>query len=144
MQHYELMVIFNPTLSEDNYKNVIKSYSQFIVDNKGIVVESEPWGLKSLAYPIKKKSVGLYWLLTYKVDPDHVSTFDKEFRTLLWRDESILRYMITKLDKHAVAYNTERIYKKNNPLAKQEPPKKPIVPEIEKLTVVEDEEETLL
>ncbi len=53
MQNYELMLIFTPVLSEDEYKTAQKKYSSFVTDNGGEVVHDNPWGLKSLAYPMR-------------------------------------------------------------------------------------------
>src|SRR5665811_426003 len=65
MNNYELMVIFTPVLSEEDFKLAQKKYTAFISDNGGVVVHENPWGLKSLAYPIQKKTTGLYWVLEY-------------------------------------------------------------------------------
>ena len=59
MNNYELMVIFTPVLSDEEFKTVQKKYSDFVIDNGGSVAHSNPWGLKSLAYPIQKKTTGI-------------------------------------------------------------------------------------
>ena len=65
MNNYELMVIFTPVLSEDDFKSAQKKYQDFIKENGGDTVASNPWGLKSLAYPIDKKTTGIYWVLEF-------------------------------------------------------------------------------
>jgi small subunit ribosomal protein S6 len=50
MNNYELMVIFTPVLSEEDFKSAQKKYQDFIKENGGSTVASNPWGLKSLAY----------------------------------------------------------------------------------------------
>ena len=55
MQNYELMVIFTPVLSEEEYKAAQKKYALFVTENEGKIVHENAWGLKSLAYPIQKK-----------------------------------------------------------------------------------------
>ncbi len=104
MNNYELMVIFTPVLSEEEYKASQKKFSAFIKDNGGKVVHENPWGLKSLAYPIQKKTTGLYWVLEY----DAPSDFNEKLKIQLLRDEHVLRFMATKLDKYAVEYNAKR------------------------------------
>ena len=104
MNNYELMVIFTPVLSEEEYKASQKKFSAFIKDNGGKVVHENPWGLKSLAYPIQKKTTGLYWVLEY----DAPSDFNEKLKIQLLRDENVLRFMATKLDKYAVEYNAKR------------------------------------
>lgn len=104
MNNYELMVIFTPVLSEDEFKAAQKKYIQFLTTNGGKMVHSNPWGLKSLAYPIQKKTTGLYWVLEYTAP----SSFNEQLKIQLLRDEQTLRHLITKLDKHAVEYNKKR------------------------------------
>ena len=65
MNNYELMVIFTPVLSEEDFKSAQKKYQDLIKENGGDTVASNPWGLKSLAYPIDKKTTGIYWILEF-------------------------------------------------------------------------------
>ena len=55
MNNYELMVIFTPVLSEEEFKAAQKKYAAFVTENGGEVVHENPWGLKSLAYPYPEK-----------------------------------------------------------------------------------------
>jgi small subunit ribosomal protein S6 len=104
MNNYELMVIFTPVLSDEDYKASQKKFSAFIKDNGGEIVHTNPWGLKSLAYPIQKKTTGLYWVLEYSAPSD----FNEKLNIQILRDENILRFMATKLDKYAVEYNARK------------------------------------
>jgi small subunit ribosomal protein S6 len=104
MNNYELMVIFTPVLSEDDYKAAQKKYAALVTENGGEVLHSNPWGLKSLAYPIAKKTTGLYWVMEYTAP----SNFNEKLKIQLLRDEGVLRHMATKLDKYAVEYNAKR------------------------------------
>ena len=104
MQHYELMVIFTPVLSEEEYKTAQKKYASLVTDNGGEVVHENPWGLKSLAYPIRKKTTGLYWVMEYTAP----SIFNEKLKIQLLRDESVIRHMFTALDKYAVEYNNKK------------------------------------
>jgi len=104
MQNYELMVIFTPVLSEEEYKAAQKKYTDLVTENEGEVVHENPWGLKSLAYPIQKKTTGLYWVMEYKAP----SIFNEKLKIQLLRDESVLRHMFTALDKYAVEYNAKK------------------------------------
>ncbi|HEY8687787.1 MAG TPA: 30S ribosomal protein S6 [Chitinophagaceae bacterium] len=104
MQNYELMVIFTPVLSEEDYRAAQKKFASLVSDNGGEVVHEKPWGLKSLAYPIQKKTTGLYWVMEYKAPSD----FNEKLKTQLLRDESVLRHIFTALDKYAVEYNARK------------------------------------
>lgn len=104
MQNYELMVIFTPVLSEEEFKAAQKKYTSFVTENEGEIVHENSWGLKSLAYPIQKKTTGLYWVMEYKAPTD----FNEKLKIQLLRDESALRHMFTALDKYAVEYNIRK------------------------------------
>jgi small subunit ribosomal protein S6 len=104
MNNYEMMVIFTPVLSDDEFKTEQKKYAALVKDNGGSIVAENAWGLKSLAYPIRKKTTGLYWVLEYTAASD----FNEKLKVQLLRDESVLRHLITKLDKYAVIYNEKK------------------------------------
>ena len=104
MNNYELMVIFTPVLSEEEYKAAQKKFAAIVTDNGGEIIHTNPWGLKSLAYPIAKKTTGLYWVMEYKAP----TVFNEKLKTQLLRDESVMRHMYTVLDKYAVDYNNKK------------------------------------
>ena len=104
MNNYELMVIFTPVLSDDEFKAEQKKYAKMVTDAGGTVVAENPWGLKSLAYSVQKKTTGLYWVMEYTAQSD----FNEKLKIQLLRDESVLRHLCTKLDKYAVEYNARK------------------------------------
>ncbi len=104
MQNYEMMVIFTPVLSDEDFKAAQKKYVDFIKANAGEIVHENPWGLKSLAYPIQKKTTGIYWVLEYLAPSD----INEKLKIQLLRDEQVLRHMVIKLDKYAVEYNARK------------------------------------
>ena len=104
MSNYELMVIFTPVLSEEEFKIAQKKYADFVTEHGGSIAHSNPWGLKSLAYPVQKKTTGIYWVLQYSAP----SSFNEKFKVQMLRDEHIMRHMITVLDKYAVEYNEKK------------------------------------
>ena len=104
MSNYELMVIFTPVLSEEEFKTAQKKYETLVKDNGGEVTHTNPWGLKSLAYPVAKKTTGLYWVMEYSAP----TSFNEKLKIQLLRDESAMRHMFTVLDKYAVEYNNKK------------------------------------
>ena len=104
MNNYELMVIFTPVLSDDDFKAEQKKIANLVTANGGTVVAENPWGLKSLAFPIQKKTTGLYWVMEFIAPSD----FNEKLKIQLLRDESVLRQLLTKLDKYAVEYNDKK------------------------------------
>lgn len=104
MNNYELMVIFTPVLSDDEFKAAQKKFAGMVTEAGGTIVHENPWGLKSLAYPIQKKTTGLYWVMEYTAP----SSFNERLKIQLLRDENVLRHLCTKLDKYAVEYNARK------------------------------------
>ena len=110
LQSYELMIIFTPVLAEDDYKTAQENLAKFVQENGGEVVHRDALGLRSLAYPIDKKTTGLYWLMEYKAP----TSANAKLEVIMNRDEHNMRYMITRLDKYAVTYNAKRRSKLSN------------------------------
>jgi len=104
MNNYELMVIFTPVLSDEEFKAEQKKYASLVKSSGGSVVAENAWGLKSLAYSIRKKTTGLYWVLEFNAP----SEFNEKLKTQLLRDENVLRHLATRLDKYAVEYNQKK------------------------------------
>ncbi len=104
LQSYELMVIFTPVLAEEDYKSAQKKFADFIKENGGETVHHEVWGLRSLSYPIQKKTTGLYYVLEYQAPHD----LNAKLEIQLNRNETIIRHMVTRLDKYALAYNIRK------------------------------------
>lgn len=104
LQSYELMVIFTPVLAEEEYKTAQQKFTDLITKNGGAIVHSDAMGLRSLAYPIDKKTTGLYWLVEYQA----AGNVNAILEVQMGRDESIMRQMITRLDKYAVEFNERR------------------------------------
>ncbi len=104
LQNYELMVIFTPVLAEDDYKTAQKKYTDFLKNNGAEIVHEDVWGLRSLAYPIGKKTTGLYMVVEYLAPTD----LNAKLEVQMNRDENIMRHMVTSLDKFAVAYNLRK------------------------------------
>ncbi|MBS1539324.1 MAG: 30S ribosomal protein S6 [Bacteroidetes bacterium] len=105
MKNYETVFILNPVLSEDQAKDAVEKFVKVLTKAKAEIVNKEFWGLKKMAYEIQNKSTGFYNLLEFATENTGIiNTLETEFR----RDESVMRFLTTVLDKHAVAYNTRR------------------------------------
>ena len=104
MNNYELMVIFTPVLSDEEFKAAQKKYASLVKSVKGEVIHENAWGLKSLAYPIQKKTTGLYWVMEFIAPSD----FNEKLKIQLLRDDNVMRHMFTALDKYAVEYNDKK------------------------------------
>lgn len=104
LKQYETVFIMTPVLSEEQMKEAVKKYQDYLAENGAEIVHEEHWGMRKLAYPIQKKSTGFYHLVEYKAEGSLIA----DFETQLKRDERIIRFLTVKLDKHAVAYNEKK------------------------------------
>lgn len=118
---YETVFILTPVLSEVQMKDTVDKYVGLLKELGAEVVNVENWGLKKLAYPIQKKTTGFYVLVEYKADPSAIKKYEVNFR----RDETVLRFLTTVMDKHGLKYAERRrkgeFNKKSE--AKEEPAK---------------------
>jgi len=104
LNQYETVFILTPVLSEDQMKEAVKKYQNFVVEKGAEIVFENNWGMRKLAYPIQKKSTGFYHLMEYRAEGDFVANLE----IALKRDERVIRFLTVKLDKHAVAYNEKK------------------------------------
>ena len=96
MNHYEIMFIVRPTLSEDEIKKVISNFGKILTDNGATITDQKDMGQRELAYEIKKFKSGYYYV--YEVDTNDDKAI-KEFDRLALISNDIVRHLITKLEK---------------------------------------------
>ncbi|MDW9378968.1 30S ribosomal protein S6 [Chryseobacterium sp. JV558] len=104
MNNYETVFILTPVLSESQVEEAVNKYVDLIKEKNCEIVAKENWGLKKLAYPIQLKKNGFYTLIEFKGEGTIVADLELAFK----RDERVIRYLTTKLDKHAVEYAITR------------------------------------
>jgi len=117
LKSYETVFILNPVLSETQVKDAVDKFKKVLTDNGAEITSEENWGLKKLAYAIQQKTTGFFLLIEFKSEPKVINTLEIEYR----REERIMRFLTTALDKHAVEYNARR---RGGAFNKKEEPKK--------------------
>ena len=96
MRPYEVMVIFDPDTDERQVQPTLEQHLTVITKAGGTVNSLDVWGRRRLAYEIRKKSEGIYVVLTLSAQPDDVKELDRQF-TL---NESIMRTKVIRTDAH--------------------------------------------
>ncbi len=119
LNQYETVFITTPILSEVQMKETVEKFKTIITDGGGEMIHEDYWGLRKLAYPIKNKTTGFYYLIEYKAPGTLIGTLEIEFK----RNEKIIRFLTVKLEKYATIYNEKRRKMKKN--ADKEPQKEP-------------------
>ncbi len=110
LNQYETVFILTPVLSDEQMKDTVEKFRNILLEGGAEIVHQEDWGLKKLAYPIKKKNSGFYTIIEFKSNPEFIKTLETEYR----RDEKVMRHLVVSLDKFAVAYSEKRRQKKMN------------------------------
>jgi small subunit ribosomal protein S6 len=92
MRRYETIFILRPSAGEEEINRIVGSTTQIILDEKGSIIELNKWGMKKLAYLIKKESLGYYIFCDFAGTPDAVAEIERKFRI----DDLVLKYMTIK------------------------------------------------
>ena len=90
---YENVFIFSGQLSQKAAEDKLNESIEIINKSGGKVLKKESWGLKDLAYKIKKNSKGYYYMINCECDS---KVFD-EFQIKVKQDLSFLRFLNIKI-----------------------------------------------
>ncbi|HFQ81419.1 MAG TPA: 30S ribosomal protein S6 [Desulfobacterales bacterium] len=93
MRRYETIYIIRPTANEDDITTIIDRTNAVIEQAGGTIINLDRWGLRKLAYLIKKESQGYYVFTEYASSPTAVDEIERLFRI----DENTLKYMTIKI-----------------------------------------------
>ncbi len=97
MRTYELAIVADPRLSDDEFSALVEEYKQMITQRGGEVVREESWGKRKLAYPIRKLSEGRYVFLYLQMEPK-TSALIPEVELRLGQNDKVLRYLTVRTD----------------------------------------------
>ena len=94
MREYEVTVIIQPQLEEDERKELIERISELLVP--GAKEEEKPtadeWGMRRLAYPILKFREGYYVLYEGELDAARIPEAERSMQYM----EDVLRYLVVR------------------------------------------------
>lgn len=109
MRRYETTYILRPNLGEDQITEIIDRTNDIIKNDGGTIINLNRWGLKTLAYEIKKEKQGHYVYFDYTAHGSTVEEMERIFRI----DDQILRFLTIKLadsiDQETIDKEIERI-----------------------------------
>lgn len=105
MRHYEVTFIVDPTLSGEEVKTTAQKHIDALKGFGCEIVAVDEMGLRQLAYPINRRSSGMYFCVEFAhAIPDFLNKFELGLK----RDEKLLRYLTVSLDKFGVKYNDDK------------------------------------
>ena len=99
MRIYETMLVLDPEMSKEQVDGFTEKLKQFLGDRGAEVLRVDEWGVKTLAYEIKKKDKGYYLLFYLKGDEVLVAEMERNLRLM----EEVLRYLTVKREEEDIA-----------------------------------------
>lgn len=94
MRDYEVTVVIQPQLDEPERTQLIERLSNLLVPGSkddGALVANH-WGVRQLAYPIKKFQEGYYVLYEAKIEPSRIKDIERSMQY----NEDVLRYLVVR------------------------------------------------
>lgn len=107
MRNYEVTFIVDPVLSGDEIKATAQTYVDRLQAEGATIVHVDEMGLRALAYPINRRSSGVYYCIEFQITTEGAA-FLTAFELSLKRDERLLRFLTVQLDKYGVKYNDDK------------------------------------
>ena len=110
---YESVFVFSGQLSPKLAEDKLKEALEIIKKTGGKILKQESWGLRSLAYKIKKNSKGYYFMINTESSSETFSKFDQTIK----QDDDFLRFLnikIKEVDKELSFLDESRSKEKIN------------------------------
>ena len=128
MALYETIIIARGDLASDDVDTLSEKFIKVINDNNGKVISKEYWGLRKLAYKVKKNNRGHYVLLNIDAKYDAVA----ELKRVISFNEDVIRSLTFKVDSHnpesdLFVSKTAKDFKEGKISKKKEPSKTDLV-----------------
>ena len=95
MANYESVLIARQDLGASQVNSIVEDLSSVIKKEGGEVVRVDNWGLKNLAYRIKKNRKGYYVLLNIVAPASAIA----EYERLVRLNEDVIRYMTVRVEE---------------------------------------------
>ncbi|MFA6448774.1 MAG: 30S ribosomal protein S6 [bacterium] len=89
---YELLFITEPALDAERLAAIQERIAGMITAGAGTVESTDDWGVRRLAYKIKKSDEGRYILINFLCDPAQIAAIDKQIRIM----QDIMRFVVVR------------------------------------------------
>ena len=95
MANYESVLIARQDLGVSQVNALVEELTNVIKNEGGEVVKVDNWGLKNLAYRIKKNRKGYYVLLNIVAPANAITEYERRIRL----NEDVIRYMTVRVEE---------------------------------------------
>jgi small subunit ribosomal protein S6 len=97
MAYYESVLVFRQDLTEPQVKEKAEKYAGIIKELGGTVKSTEFWGLKNLAYVIRKNRKAHYVMMNIELPGKSIAELERRSRI----DEDVIRFLNVRVEKLA-------------------------------------------
>lgn len=94
MRTYETIFIIHPEKVGDEYAAVVDKFRNVLTDQGAEILKLDEWGVRKLAYPVKKNARGSYVLVAYEASPNIISEFERRLRI----DDAVIKFQTVFLE----------------------------------------------
>ena len=98
MSLYEHVFICRQDISQQQVETLTENLTAILTEQGGSIEKNEYWGLRSLAYRVKKNRKGHYSLLNITADHTAISEMERQMSL----NDDILRFMTIRVEEHDV------------------------------------------
>ncbi|MEA3362346.1 MAG: 30S ribosomal protein S6, partial [Thermodesulfobacteriota bacterium] len=92
MRNYESLYIIHPEVVGEELTAVMEKFQKVLTDQAAEIHKLDIWGVRKLAYPIKKVERGCYIQTLFSAEPEVIAEFERRLRL----DEKILRFLTVR------------------------------------------------
>ena len=96
MPLYESTFIARPDISSQQVDGLAEQFREILTESGGEVAKTEYWGLRSLAYRIKKNRKGHYYFMNIDAPPEAIASMERTMRI----NEDVIRYLTVRVEEH--------------------------------------------
>ncbi len=93
MRKYETLLLFSPELALENLQEILENLKGIIERQQGGLLTVDDWGMRDLAYMVRKQTRGHYVRLEYALPPAGVAELERIVRIT----DGILKFVTVKL-----------------------------------------------
>lgn len=94
MRKMETLVLFSPELTAEQRELLLTTLTSVIERESGKILEVDQWGMRDLAYPVRKQMRGYYVRFEYLAP----TTLVKELERIIRIQENIFKFLTIRLD----------------------------------------------
>ena len=96
MPLYESTFIARPDISSQQVDGLAEQFREILTEAGGEVAKTEYWGLRSLAYRIKKNRKGHYYFMNVDAPAEAIDAMEHTMRI----NEDVIRYLTVRVEEH--------------------------------------------